>query len=106
MGEKGEEYFNQLMVLPNQVVENLKKMSKSRDRGMLGNTARTLTSWWKKAVLYSPTRNLRYNFRNITGDIDALIAGNPGALRHFGKAFNSGVQPISLRRVLAIALNP
>ena len=85
-GLNDNEIFNQLWVIPKEIKETLKKMSKRRDRGIVGNTAKTLTTWWKKAVLYSPTRNLRYNLRNFSGDLDAIIAGNPGALRFFPQA--------------------
>jgi hypothetical protein len=36
---------------------------------------------WKQWQLISPRRYFRYNARNMTGDIDAVIAGNPSALR-------------------------
>ena len=87
LGDTGEEFFNQLCVIPQGIADTLQKMSKRRDRGILGSAARTITQWWKKAVLFTPTRNLKYNFRNFTGDLDALIAGNPGALKFAGQAF-------------------
>ena len=35
---------------------------------------------WKQWQLISPKRFLKYNIRNFTGDLDALIAGNPRAI--------------------------
>ena len=81
IGINDTEIFYQLWIIPKEIKETLKRMSKKRDRGLLGNSAKTLTNWWKKAVLFSPTRNLKYNLRNFTGDLDALIAGNPEALK-------------------------
>lgn len=75
-----------IMVLPTEIANTLRKMAKARHRGMLGQAAKDLTTWWKRSVLFTPTRNLLYNIRNFTGDIDALIAGNPRALRHLGRS--------------------
>ena len=78
--------LSKLMVLPSGLAKTLARMAQARDRGALGRVAKELTTWWKKAVLFSPTRNLKYNLRNFSGDIDALIAGNPHALTHFKRA--------------------
>ncbi|MBR0186020.1 MAG: hypothetical protein IJQ24_08330 [Synergistaceae bacterium] len=75
-----------MLVLPSEVVEVLRRKSRARARGTLSKTAKELTTWWKKTVLFSPTRNLKYNFRNFTGDLDALIAGNPHALTKFTRS--------------------
>ena len=87
IGQTGEEFYDQLWVVPTEIKETLKHMARGRDRGMLGNTAKIITNAWKRAVLFTPTRNLKYNFRNFTGDLDAVIAGNPGALKYFGQSF-------------------
>lgn len=76
-----------IMVLPSELVAVLRKKSQTRHRGMLGQVAKDLTTWWKRSVLFSPFRNLKYNLRNFTGDLDALIAGNPRALQQLPKAF-------------------
>lgn len=75
-----------IMVIPIEIANTLRKMAKSRHRGMLGQAAKDLTTWWKRSVLFTPTRNLLYNIRNFTGDLDALIAGNPRALRQLPQA--------------------
>lgn len=41
---------------------------------------------WKVWTLLNPRRVLKYNLNNLSGDMDAIIAGNPGALRQFGAA--------------------
>ena len=78
-GEQGNN--ERICVFPDEIVETLNKLSRSRNRGALGQLAKDITMFWKKTVIYSPFRNLIYNIRNITGDLDALIAGNYNALK-------------------------
>ena len=55
---------------------------------MLGRWARRATSWWKADVLFNPLRNLKYNMRNMTGDLDAIISGTGTQwIRYATKAF-------------------
>jgi hypothetical protein len=42
--------------------------------------------YWKRWVLINPRRYFKYNFNNITGDFDAIMAGNPKLLRFVGQA--------------------
>ncbi|MBQ3457316.1 MAG: hypothetical protein IJG36_12830, partial [Synergistaceae bacterium] len=77
----GIEDSKSLMVIPSEIAETLRKMARVRQRGALAQAAKDFTTWWKRSVLFTPTRNLLYNIRNFTGDIDALIAGNPHALK-------------------------
>lgn len=76
-GLNDEETFNQMFVVPTQVKEVLEKMaSRSNKReSILGHWGRKLTSMWKADVLYNPLRNFKYNLRNFTGDLDAIISG-------------------------------
>lgn len=41
---------------------------------------------WKRWVLINPRRVLKYNLNNISGDLDAVLAGNPRIVKHFGRA--------------------
>jgi N12 class adenine-specific DNA methylase len=41
---------------------------------------------WKKWQLTSPTRLIKYNLRNVTGDVDAVVTGDPKALLKVGQA--------------------
>lgn len=75
-----------LVVIPSEVADTLRDLAKKRHRGMLGQAAKDLTTWWKRSVLFTPTRNLLYNIRNFTGDLDAIIAGNPHALKYLPQA--------------------
>ena len=41
----------------------------------------TVYRGWKQYQLTMPRRYFKYNIRNLTGDLDAVLAGNPSALR-------------------------
>ena len=43
---------------------------------------------WKVWTLVSPRRWFKYNARNLTGDADALFAGNPSAFKKVPQAIN------------------
>ena len=77
-----------LMVLPEALADTLEKLSVPVQRGPLGKIAKAITTQWKKLMLFFPTRAIKYNIRNITGDLDAVIAGNPQALRYIPQAIS------------------
>lgn len=74
------------MVLPVEVTETLNEFGDRRAAGMLAKLFGGIQSWWKRWVLINPRRIIKYNLNNISGDLDAIIAGNPGALRKVGEA--------------------
>lgn len=73
----GERYT---MVLPKEVADTLNEFGDRRAEGLFSQGVQMLQSGWKRWVLINPRRFLKYNLNNISGDLDALIAGNPGAL--------------------------
>ncbi len=74
------------LVLPVEVIETLNNMMKPADRTSLARNTRTLMRWWKQYQLISPARWLKYNFRNLSSDMDALLRGDPTALRKVKQA--------------------
>ena len=79
---------NHLLVLPEELADTLSSLSRPVHRSPLGKIAKTITTGWKKYILYFPTRAFKYNIRNMTGDLDAVIAGNPHALTYMGQAMS------------------
>lgn len=77
-----------LLVLPSELSDTLTNMTKGKQRGPLGKIAKAITTGWKKYVLYFPTRAFKYNIRNMTGDLDAAIAGNPQSLSYLRQAMS------------------
>ena len=77
-----------LMVLPDAVVDTLEKMAAPKTRGNFEKVVKRLATGWKKWMLFFPTRAFKYNVKNITGDLDTVIAGNTKALRYLPQALS------------------
>jgi len=57
-----------------------------RDEGQVEDVARWLLSSWKQWVLLNPLRAVKYNFNNMSGDLDIVLAYDPRILKGFAKA--------------------
>lgn len=66
-------------VVREEVGKTLDDMVKYRETGLISDLSAGIQQKWKVWTLISPRRVLKYNIRNITGDIDGTLAGNPGA---------------------------
>jgi hypothetical protein len=75
------------MVLPEEIAATLDEFGDRRGEGMVARVASGIQSAWKRWQLINPRRYLKYNLNNTTGDLDAVIAGNPGTLRRVGEAW-------------------
>lgn len=67
-------------VLPNELVKTLNKIPDKP------NPLSKVQTAWKQWQLLSPVRTIKYNLRNVTGDVDAVIAGNPGTFKEVPSA--------------------
>ncbi|MBR1437869.1 MAG: hypothetical protein IJ587_04965 [Synergistaceae bacterium] len=81
-----EPFGTQLMVLPDEITKTLRKLSSPTLRGFFGKTFKNITTGWKKLALYFPTRAIKFNIRNMTGDFDAVMAGDSSALKYVPQA--------------------
>ncbi len=77
-----------LLVLPSELADTLSKLDKPIHRGPVSKILKNITTGWKKYVLFFPTRTFKYNIRNLTGDLDAVIAGNPQSLTFLRQAMS------------------
>ena len=77
-----------LLVFPEALTDTLNSIAVPKTRGAAGKIAKAITTQWKKMMLFFPTRAIKYNIRNMTGDLDAVIAGNPKALRFLPRAMS------------------
>ncbi len=74
------------MILPDEVAATLNKLRRDDVEGILGEALAIPVRYWKRWVLINPRRVIKYNLNNLTGDIDAVIAGNPRLLRRTPEA--------------------
>lgn len=75
------------MVLPNEVAATLNEFGDRRGKGMIARVAAKTLGGWKVWQLINPRRFLKYNINNMSGDLDAVLAGNPGTLRKVSRAW-------------------
>jgi len=82
MGGKRKEF-----VVKNEVAETLDNLAKATTTNTLARSSKKVQSLWKRWVTsLNPKSTIKYGIRNFTGDLDALIAGNPGAVKKIPKA--------------------
>ena len=77
------------LLLPTEVVQQLESMQKRSDAAYspIARLARRVQSAMKMLVLITPQRVGGYNIRNLSGDIEPVVAHLPGALKYIGEAF-------------------
>jgi len=81
VGQKHKEF-----VVKEEIAKTLDNLSIPEKANPLSESAAWLTRKWKVWTLISPTRVVKYNVRNLTGDADALFAGNPSAFKKVPQA--------------------
>lgn len=74
------------MVVKQEVADTLNKISQPPSDNPIAALSRSIIRPWKFWVLMSPTRLIKYNLRNITGDADVLFAMNPSAFKKVPQA--------------------
>jgi len=74
-------------MIPEHIAKALQEFSRPTPRSNIGTMlgGMPLTAW-KKWTLFGPMRYAKYSFRNLTGDLEAVVIGNPQALKRvFGE---------------------
>lgn len=75
------------MVLPDEIADTLTDFGHRHAEGMVAAVFGGIQSAWKRWVLINPRRFFKYNINNMSGDLDAIIAGNPGTLGKVRRAW-------------------
>lgn len=75
-----------MMIVPEPVALTLDNLRRTPNENLFIELAKRPVQYWKRWVLINPRRYFKYNFNNITGDFDAIMAGNPKMLRFVGQA--------------------
>jgi len=74
------------MILPEEVAKSLSSIQDEHADSMFEAIFTIPLGYWKRWVLINPRRWFKYNLNNMSGDLDAVIAGNPKAIKHLPKA--------------------
>ncbi|KKM22172.1 hypothetical protein LCGC14_1628040, partial [marine sediment metagenome] len=74
------------MVLPEEIADTLDRMRPEVDDSIYAFVLEKPQTLWKRWTLISPRRVLKYNINNISGDLDAVIAGNPQVVKKLPEA--------------------
>lgn len=74
------------MVLPGELADTLNHLRDEQQNHIILQLIETPLKWWKRWTLISPRRVLKYNLNNLSGDLDAVIAGNPHSLGRMREA--------------------
>jgi len=74
------------LVLPREVAVTLEDLRTDAQRNAAYQMTRKALGLWKSYQLVSPLRLVKYNLRNLSGDAEVTLAGNPRAFRKAGQA--------------------
>ena len=74
------------IILPLEVVNELNNTTKGEAQGAFTELASDALGAWKIHTLLNPKKLLAYMARNVTGDIDPVIGGAPGAFKFMSQA--------------------
>jgi len=86
MGGRKEE-----VVIPEGLAKTLDNLRSSRDDATLDTINKKLLATWKINTLLNPHRLLKYNLNNMSGDMDIVLAADPGIMKHFGTAWKNAL---------------
>ena len=73
-------------VIPKELAEQLDALVVNENNGPVGRMLEDVHKAWKSWILGGPKRVLGFQLRNITGDLDPVVAAAPGALRYLSKS--------------------
>lgn len=65
------------MVLPNEIVQQLRLMDRPSPSKGIEALSEALMRGWRTLMLFIPKRAAGYMLRNVTGDVDVVLAGAP-----------------------------
>ena len=72
--------------IPNELAEQLNNMKRPEEDHAVAKLLQKTQSAWKKWILHNPLTVFTYNLRNMAGDLDIILAGDPAALLQVPKA--------------------
>lgn len=70
-----------MWVIPSKVADQLNSMKDPEKKTVIPATIRFMTGKWKQWILLNPYSATKYNFNNMSGDLDVVLAYNPAILK-------------------------
>lgn len=77
---KEQAKMNTRMVLPTEIALQIKDAMKIKEHSIPDKVLRTLNNTWRASVLRGPESFFRYFRNNLTGDLQAVVMGQPKVL--------------------------
>lgn len=74
------------MVIPEELADTLNSLRNEYEETLITFLAERPTRLWKVWTLFNPRRVIKYNINNLSGDLDAIIAGSPRLLKRVPQA--------------------
>ena len=82
MGAAFEEW-----VVPNEIVATMNEVAQPKNATALRVIPKTILTAWKGwATSVNPLRTVKFGIRNMAGDLDSVLTGNPGILKYSKQA--------------------
>jgi len=81
LAEMVAEVNSSLWIIPEKLATQLDSMKEHEKESLPVRGLRFVNSSWKQWILMNPYRVLRYNLNNLSGDLDIVLASNPGILK-------------------------
>jgi len=75
------------MILPEELAHTLDTIRDPDTDNLIVFASGKILRSWKIWTLINPRRFIKYNLNNLSGDLDAVIAGNPQSIKRWGQAF-------------------
>lgn len=86
-------------VLPNEIVSTMDTVANPKQTNVGQKLARSIVSAWKGwSTSINPLRTVKFGIRNLFGDLDAVIAGNPKIVTHSKQAVQEIYQAMKHRK--------
>ena len=86
-------------VIPNEIETTMNKVANPKQVNAFSQASRTILSAWKGwSTSVNPLRTVKFGLRNLFGDLDAVIAGNPKVVVYSKQAVNEIYQAMKNKK--------
>jgi hypothetical protein len=70
-----------MWVIPEKIADQMNDMKSPEKEMWFPQALRFMIGKWKQWILFNPYNFLKYNFNNLSGDLDIVLASNPAILK-------------------------